>query len=93
MYARQLKTWFGHIPQGRFLILKSEELFQEPSSIIDQVQGFLNVAKREIASYRIFNRGNYPPMNSMIRKKLVEFYEPYNRELYRLLGRDFGWDS
>ena len=27
------------------------------------------------------------------RAKLNAFYAPHNRELYRLIGRDFGWEA
>jgi len=30
-------------------------------------------------------------MNPETRKKLEKYFEPYNKELYELLGRDFGW--
>ena len=35
----------------------------------------------------------YYEMDSEIRKELTEFYKPYNADLYRLLGRDFGWNN
>lgn len=34
-----------------------------------------------------------PPMFNSTFTLLKEFYKPYNKMLYELLGEDFGWDS
>jgi hypothetical protein len=36
-------------------------------------------------------RSGQPRMDSGTRARLLEHYEPLNRELYELLGRDLGW--
>ena len=33
----------------------------------------------------------YEPMLPETQKMLEQFFEPYNRELYELIGRDMGW--
>jgi hypothetical protein len=32
-------------------------------------------------------------MRPETRDRLARYYEPYNRQLYDLLGRDFGWNE
>ncbi len=32
-------------------------------------------------------------MSAVVEQELREFYRPHNRELYELLGRDFGWPA
>jgi hypothetical protein len=34
----------------------------------------------------------YPAMDDTTRKRLADFFEPYNQQLYRLVDRDYGWD-
>jgi hypothetical protein len=32
-------------------------------------------------------------MDPGMRKRLTDYFAPYNRQLYALLGRDFGWED
>ncbi len=32
-------------------------------------------------------------VDDSVKRRLAEFLEPYNRALFRLLGRDFDWDE
>lgn len=97
-YAEQLEAWFSHFPREQFLILKSEDLYANPGEIYKQTLEFLNVPAFEPASlkkgYRQYNKSKETPskMNPEIRKQLLAYYEPYNQQLYQLVGRDFGWD-
>jgi hypothetical protein len=34
----------------------------------------------------------YPAMDIAIRRKLADFFEPYNQQLYSLIGESFDWN-
>jgi hypothetical protein len=97
-YAEQLEAWFSHFPREQFLILKSEDLYANPGEIYKQALEFLNVPAFEPESlkkgYKQYNKSKETPskMNPEIRKQLLAYYEPYNQQLYQLVGRDFAWD-
>ena len=38
------------------------------------------------------NVRKFPPMNKETRLRLIEFFKPYNQELYNLVNRNFNWD-
>jgi hypothetical protein len=46
-----------------------------------------------LPKYRSHNTHPYDPMRPETRTRLARYYEPYNRQLYDLMGRDFGWDN
>ena len=93
-YIKQLPAWMDIFPKEQFLILKSEDLYRDPQSIVQQTLEYLNVPtgglKRE---YKQFNEAKYTPMEPATRARLVEYFKPFNARLYEYLGRDFGWDS
>jgi N-formylglutamate amidohydrolase len=37
------------------------------------------------------NTRRYPPLSESTAQRLREYFEPYNRDLERLLGRSMGW--
>jgi hypothetical protein len=98
-YAEQLEVWFKLFPREQFLIMKSEDFFEEPAAIYKQTLAFLNVPILEPKAiikegYTQYNKAQYTPPSKMdpaLRKHLVEYFEPYNQRLYELVGRDFDW--
>jgi len=93
MYAEQLARWLELFPREQFLFIKSEEFFREPGRLFDQVLRFLELPSRSLPKYRSHNSHPYDPIRPETRARLARYYEPYNRQLYELLGRDFGWDE
>jgi len=88
LYAEQLKCWMEKIPRDRFLILKSEDFFNDPSNSFAQVLQFLGLPRSNRIAFRKYNEGNYQPLDATLRDQLKEFYEPHNEELSRFLGLD-----
>ena len=92
-YVQQLKRWLKFFPKDQILILKSEDLYSEPSKIYNQVLNFLNLPLHEIDSFKPHRMRKYTQIKPETRKKLEDYFKPYNRELYVLLNRDFGWED
>lgn len=95
--------YIEHLPEWseRFdiLVLQSEEMYTRPRRALRQACGFLGLEwNSEYFTLRrgkkIANRnsGRYvEPMNPETRKRLEDYFTPYNQRLYKYLGKDFGW--
>lgn len=94
IYINQIKRWFNFFSGNQILILKSEDLFNNPSETYKRVLGFLGLRKFDLPDFKNFN---YDPkkesMNPDTRKRLIEFFKPHNRRLYEYLGVDFRWET
>lgn len=92
-YADQLMRWFGHFPRDCFLILKSEDFFNDPVPIYLEVLDFLGLKEYTPSKLKRWNEGKYSQMSADTRSHLIQYFKPYNERLYNLLGRDFDWDK
>lgn len=89
-YAEQLRHWLGSFP--RILILGYEDMVENPRKEYGKVLKYLDLPAFEPKFARhahLTKKG----MHRTTRRWLVEYFKPYNEELYELLGRDFGWDG
>jgi hypothetical protein len=92
LYLEQLARWAAHFPRVQLLVLQSEVLFREPAATVGRVNAFLGLAPHRSGRYEPFYQGNYDRgMPPELRRRLVEHFEPHNRELYRWLGEEFDW--
>ena len=90
-YAEQLSRWFTLFPREQFLILKSEELFQNPEKVTRQVYEFLKLSMWKLDNYKNVNPGGYPSAETETLNYLTEYFRPYNAQLAELLGKEFTW--
>ncbi len=91
-YAEQLERWFRHCERERLLVLSAEELFEDPAAVLTATQRFLGLEADLPADLRPRNARSYAPISDEARARLRAEFEPYNRHLYELVERDFGWD-
>jgi hypothetical protein len=91
IYADQIAAWREHVPAERLLILCSEDFFRDAAGTLRRVQEFLGLPAQELREYRRYNRARYEPMGDAVRRRLSDFFEPHNRRLEELVGREFGW--
>ncbi|MEW4267096.1 sulfotransferase domain-containing protein [Priestia aryabhattai] len=95
IYVEQLKTWMDLFPKHQFLIVKSEELFNEPQKVVNQVARFLGLSENKLSMkmFKTFNKGKYSKkMDQKTRNILLDYYRPYNRCLEEYLDMTFNWD-
>lgn len=104
IYIDQLQHWMKYYPREQFLILRSEDLYSDPASVVGQTLEFLGVPAKEIDTNREFkqykvpskkgfrNKDKAPKMDPELRAYLVAYFRPHNARLKELLGRDFDWD-
>lgn len=91
-YAQHLKRWFEYFPRNQFLIINNEEFLSDISKGYNQVLSFLDLENFDLPEYKKIHGRKYEKMKIETREKLIEHYKPYNKELYDLLGKNFGWD-
>ena len=92
-YLEQLDIWFKLFPKKQILIIKSEDLSNKTSKVLQDIFNFLMLPEYKIKNVSKHRVSDYSKMNSSTRKTLVEFFKPYNKKLYEFLDRDFGWDK
>jgi hypothetical protein len=77
------------------LILKSEDFFGSPVETLEVVLNFLEVPDWQPEASALQQRrhtGTYrQKMDPSTRRRLEDYFEPYNKRLYEYLGVDFGW--
>jgi hypothetical protein len=93
LYAEQLEWWLAEFPREQLLVLKSESFFARPDEGLQQALAFLGLPAWSPASYEVHNPGSYHDMRPETRARLAAQFAPHNRQLYDLLGWNFGWDD
>jgi hypothetical protein len=90
-YAPQLERWFNAFPREQFLVLRSEDLFEQPEATFAHVTGFLGIDDCDGISFAAHNRSDGPPIDPAVRRRLAAHFTSRNAQLAALLGWDPGW--
>lgn len=93
LYVDQLQRWMAVFPREQFMIIKSEDLYEDPERVLGQTQAYLGLRPWSPDSFRAYNTKEYVAIDPATRERLAAHFEPYNRRLYALLGRDLGWEN
>lgn len=91
IYVEQLKHWMQFFPKEQLLVLPSEELYNQPNQVLNQVLEFLQLPSYQLTQYDKYNSGEYPAVTPEIRQQLQTYFQPYNQQLEELLGVKFPW--
>lgn len=94
IYADRIKRFYDVFNKEQILIIKSEDLFSNPETTVNNVTNFLKIPKWSLKNYPKYNYyKDQSPMDSEIRKRLREYYKPHNESLSSLLGVSFDWNE
>jgi len=93
LYGRHLRFWYDAYSRDQILVMRGEDLYKAPQAAFSRVLDFLELPAFELKSYEAHNSNSYKPMSAEARGRLTEFFAPYNRELYDLLGEDLCWEA
>lgn len=93
LYAGQLERWFKVVPREQLLVLRAEDLFEDPGGTYRRVLGHLGLERAALPSYETFNYASYSKMNPEARRFLADYFREPNERLAKLLGDGFGWDA
>jgi hypothetical protein len=91
-YADQLALWMKFFSKDQMLILRSEDFFAEPPKTFQKVLRFLDLPLCELGEYKQYNARDYSTMDGATRARLIKYFEPHNRRLRQLVGRNFAWN-
>ncbi len=91
VYVKQIKRWLALFPREQIFIVDSNKLRNQPEDTMSQIFGFLGLPDCSLIQFRD-KHSKYPPMNPETRKRLSDYFRPYNQELEELLGMKFNWN-
>lgn len=92
IYVDQLQNWMKFFDRQQFLIIKSEEMFENPAVTFRQVTNFLEISDWQPKQFAAAGIGRYSGnIEAATREPLRHFFEPHNLRLYRYLDTDFDW--
>jgi hypothetical protein len=92
IYILFLRKWMSIFPRNQFFIIKSEDFYTSPASVLEQVFNFINLPNYSLPEYKTYNANSYSDIDRETRKTLLDCFQPHNRELEKYLGMEFGWD-
>ena len=92
-YAEQLKIWFNIFNKNQLHITTTENLARSPQQTFSNIFKFLNIPDYKIKNLENKRQGNYSLMKNETKIKLLNFFKPYNEELYDLIDQKFDWDD
>ena len=85
IYVRSLSKWLDAFGK-QVMIVSSEMLFNRPQIVCDDIFKWLEIDPFMLENFKKLNSSSVSSMKPQTREMLKEFYEPYNQELYNLLG-------
>jgi hypothetical protein len=93
IYIEQVKNWFESFSHEQILVLRSEDFFNNPPTVLTRVLTYLGLPEWKLDNYEVYNYGRYDEMDPKTEQKLTEYFYPYNQELYDYLGINYGWEN
>ncbi len=85
-YAEQLRRWFAVIERERFLVMESEELFDDPSGPARALE-WLGLSPRHAPFPATNDAPRARPEEQSVVEALRRHFAPFNEDLFELLGR------
>ena len=92
VYINQLLTWGKFFNLDSILIIDLENLRADPQKTMLMVTRFLNLSDFQFNEFPKYNPIRYTVMEPDTRTLLQNYFDPYNKRLYSLIGTDFGWN-
>jgi len=92
VYVDQLERWFALFGKTQFRVILSEDLFQNSSQVLAELEDFLEIPSYDNYVFKPQNVGNYQGrVDDSTLEWLKAHYVPHNIRLSRLLGRTINW--
>ena len=93
-YVEQLRNWTRAFPRERLLVLRSEDLFDDPRAVYSRTIDFLGLPSHDLDRFERYNAAReLEGLTPGLRDRLREYFRPFNVQLGAFVGRDFGWDD
>jgi len=103
LYHDQLRRWMQLFPRQQIKIIQAEKLFSDREAVMNDVVDFLNLQPYEFTPQDIEHSwgggasnhqepGDYATMNHDTRQYLKTCFEPFNEQLFDLIGERYDWN-
>ncbi|MDC0186972.1 sulfotransferase domain-containing protein [Candidatus Nitrosopelagicus sp.] len=93
IYEEQIKLWFDIFPREQIHILSTESMKQDPQNTLKKIFQFLEIPEYTIRNPQNKKSEKYEKMNIQTRKRLLEFYKPYNDKFFKIIEEKFEWND
>jgi len=93
MYENQIKLWFNIFPRKQIHMLSTEDMQQKPKQELLKIFRFLEIPEYTIKNPQKQKLAKYEEMNVETRKKLLDFYKPYNEDFFQIIQQRFNWEN
>lgn len=93
IYINYLKNWYSSFDKASILIIDSNKYFLDPKPNFKKIIEFLDIEDFTPNSFNWKNQGVETAIPPKVKKELIDFYQPYNKELYAFLDENFNWDE
>jgi len=90
-YAEQLERWLRVYPREQLLVLRFEDLVQDPLPVLNRSLGCLALSAMQGAKVEPRNTRKYPPIETATAECLRDYFAPHNAALEALLGVRMRW--
>ena len=91
-YAEQLRLWLDHYDRAQVLLLRSEDLFDDPAAVYHRTCAFLGLAPGGSPDLAARNTGDeVEEMDPALRRRLEDQFAEPNRELAELTDGVISW--
>jgi hypothetical protein len=100
LYVLQLRHWLRSFPLSQFHITSSKAFQRETAEEMQKMAKFLDpnysvdAANQKVldSRHRTDNKKGKPPvLSDRLKSDILSFYEPFNEELWTLMGRRLDW--
>lgn len=93
LYKQQLEKYYNIFPENQILILSTEELQLNPSKTLTDTFKFLNI-ESTVDNFNLTPQNvgsNKNEVDEKVVQYLTEYFEPHNKDLFKLIGKEFSW--
>jgi len=92
-YGKQFEIWEKKFNEKKLHVISTEDMKKQPQETMSKVFKFLEISEYNIKNPQKQKSVIYEKMNEDTRKRLLEFYEPHNEELFNKINQRFDWSS
>ncbi|CAM9596637.1 unnamed protein product, partial [Hapterophycus canaliculatus] len=91
--------WYRVFGRDNVMVVDSADLKSRQKETVEEVYRFLGLCPVDVSKLEpenVTQSHKIPPGMQITEesfKALQDFYEPFNKKLYKLLGRDLGWEK
>jgi Sulfotransferase domain len=90
-YVEQLERLAAAVGRDRIHVVDSGRFFDEPAAVYDDIIEFLQLPMWRRPEFKQHNSRPRTDMSPELRKKLAEYFRPYDEKLTDWLGRPPSW--